>query len=146
MKIALRVLATLNLLLASGTLVLAFQLQPGGCSGECFISFPEGFEQFAVSFLLTALGMVVLAITAAVASGRAGRKGWAVGFVVGASSPLLAVAMVFSGYGLIAAFIPLCLAAIGVPVAALLFTWLPASRRAEIPALTGPPTSGRQVP
>src|SRR5262245_19343555 len=146
MKIALRVLATLTLLLASGTLVLAFQLQPGGCSGECFISFPEGFEQFAVSFLLTALVMVVLAIAAAVASGRAGRKGWAVGFVVGASSPLLAVAMVLSARYFLTALIFLGLAALGVPLAALLYTWLPAGRRIEVPALAGPPTSGRQVP
>src|SRR5262249_29231640 len=120
MKIALRVLATLNLLLISGTLVFYFQLGPAGCSGECLgIAVPEGFEQFAVSLLLTVLVMVVLAITATVASARAGRSGWAVGFWVGASSPFLVVAMVLAARELLTGFkLLFCLAAIGLPLAA----------------------------
>src|SRR5262249_28295574 len=102
MKIALRMLATLNLLLIIGTIVLYFQMGPAGSCGGCFFAFPQGLEQFLGSFLLTVLVMVALAITATVASGRAGRSGWAVGFGVGAASPLLAVATVLSARDLLA--------------------------------------------
>jgi len=146
MKIALRVLATLNLLLIIGTIVLYFQMGPVDSCGGCFFAFPQGLEQFAVAFLVTVLVMVVLAITAIVASARAGRSRWAVGFGVGASSPLLAVAMVLSARELLTGFMLLSLAMIGVPLAALLFTWVPAGRRADIPLLAGSPTSSQQVP
>src|SRR5262249_18407127 len=108
-------LATFNLLLAVGTIVLYFQLKPAGCSGECLgIIFPVGFEQFAVSCLLTVLVMMVLACAAAVNSAWAGRGGWAVGFMVGASSPVLAIAMVFATLELLIPLAILCLAGVGV--------------------------------